>query len=94
MKGTEVIMLQETSLTDLMFQPNNYYLGPQYSSKFINLSKGKGIAAYYPNTFKSIGAFYNSSYQMITIESHNLAITNIYRAQYATATFNIDLKNA
>jgi len=92
MKGTEVIMLQETSLTDLMFQPNNYYLGPQYSSKFINLSKGKGIAAYYPNTFKSIGAFYNSSYQMITIESHNLAITNIYRAQYATATFNIDLK--
>ena len=91
-KGTEVIMLQETSLTELMFQPNNYYLGPQYRSKFINLSRGKGIASYYPNTFKSTGEYCNRSYQMITIESNTLAITNIYRAQYATATFNIDLK--
>ena len=68
------------------------YLGPQYISTFINLSKGKGIAAYYPNTFKSTGEFYNSTYQMITIESHTLAITNIYRAHYATETFNIHLK--
>ena len=92
MKGTKVIMLQKTFLTDLVFQSNNYYLGPQYRSKFINLSKRKGIVAYYPNTFKT-GEYCNRGYQMITIESYIVAITNIYRAKQTTATFNLDLKN-
>ena len=42
MNAVDVIMLQETSLTYHTFQYDNYYLGPQYRTKFINLSKRKG----------------------------------------------------
>ena len=93
MNSANVIMLQETSLTNEMLPDENYDMGPQYRKKFINLGQGKGVAAYFPNTFEVSREYSDSTYQMITIESDILAITNIYRSSYARVDFSGKLIN-
>ena len=88
-----IIMLQETSFTSNMRPDDGYDLGTDYKKYFVNRGRSNGLAAYCPHTFYRTGECNHETFQMITIESENLAITNIYRSPSASQQFCTELQN-
>ena len=90
--AADVIMLQETSFTQNMRPDAGYQIGSNYRQYFNSQGKGKGLATYYPQQFSDISHSSQEAFQMSTIQSDDLTITNIYRSHYAPFRFCMELQ--
>ena len=83
-----VILLQETSLHPNQQEPNKLFHLPNKEVHFNSIGKGKGIATYFPpNQFSINGDATHENYQITSIKTNNLTITNIYRSKTASTGF-------
>ena len=58
----------------------------------MNRGQGKGVATYCPQAFYDIGQSNDEDFQTITIESNELAITNVYRSHNAQLKYCMELQ--
>ena len=92
MTKANIILLQETSFTSDMRPNAGYDLGPNFQKEFNSQGKGKGVAVYYPQDFQVTNQNKEETFQITTIESEKLAITNVYRSSNASFNFCKDLR--
>ena len=90
--NANIILLQETSFTSDMNPDSGYDLGSNYLKHFNSQGKGKGVAVYYSPDFQVTRQNEKETYQMSTIESVKLVITNVYRSNNASLNFCKDLR--
>ena len=86
------ILLQESTFTSDMRPDAGYDIGPSYKKKFNSQGKNKGLATYYPKEFHTTEESNKARFQMTTVESDNLQITNVYRSHDAGFDFERELK--
>ena len=90
--SSNVVLLQETSFTSNMRPGVGYELGTNYKQDFNNCGWRKGIGSFFPSNFYVVGSTNHDSFQMTTIASENLFITNVYRSEPSPCAFYIELQ--
>ena len=85
--SAQVILLQETSFPANTVMPGPRYDLPDRESQFASLGHRRGLATYFPSSFNHQNTFLDQKFQIATITSDMLNITNVYRSNVADKHF-------
>ena len=84
--SANVLLLQETSLP-INFDDNNSYNLPNKMSHFNSRGHRKGLATYFPPGFRVLKDVAHDRFQMSSVSSDKIIITNVYRSKDAGQDF-------